>query len=103
MQLITKSLFLYFLLTHVCFAYCDFSNLKFGFKHPGGFNTPDGHHFEKIYGEHVCFDKAYHNITFQGEFLDGKLISANLRQSNISFNFLENIIHFYGEPSHKKT
>lgn len=105
MKTFIKFLFFYFTFSTIILANCDFKNLKFGSDHPGGFLSPDGksYYFEKIYGEHICFDKDYHNLTFQGEFLDGKLISANLRQVNIPDNFLENLIHFYGDPSTKST
>ena len=104
MKIFIKIIFFYFILITISFASCDFKKLKFGLNHPGGFDLPDkGHFFEKIYGEHICNDKNYHNLTFQGEFLDGKLISANLRQVNVPDDFLENLIYFYGEPSSKST
>ncbi len=101
MKLLIKSLFFYFILIQISFAYCDFSNLKFGFKHPKFAVPSKGLHYEKIFGEHICFDKEFYDLTFQGEFLDGKLISANLRQSSVDIDMFDNIVHFYGEPTVK--
>ena len=101
MKIFIKSILFYLLFTGTLLAYCDFESFKFGFKPDKYHVFEKGHRFEKILGQNVCYDTAYFDITFKGEFINGKLVGVNLQQNNLKINFLENIIHYYGRPDNQ--
>jgi hypothetical protein len=104
-----KLIFIYFLLAGNVYAFCDFDNFKIGFATTSNedlitsdtddFSYLGNHGFEKIDGEQICNDNAYHDLTFDGEYILNNLVAVSLYEANTPINHLENITHFYGQPS----
>ena len=104
-----QSILIYFLLSGIAGAYCDFDNFKIGFSSTSNENliTTEAddlsylgkHVFEKIDGDQICNDNKYHNLTFDGEYILNNLVAVSLYEVNSPIDHLENLIHFYGKPT----
>ena len=104
-----KLILIYFALSVSANAFCDYDNFKIGFAVTSNSNLIAGeendlsylgnHGYEKIDGDQICNDSAYHDLTFDGEYILGNLVAVSLREANSPINHLENITHFYGQPT----
>ena len=97
-----KLIFIYLLLSGNVYAFCDFDNFKIGFATTSNedlitsdtddFSYLGNHGFEKIDGEQICNDNAYHDLTFDGEYIQNNLVAVSLYEANTPINHLENIL-----------